>query len=145
MSKIYWKCVEEGQLLAEEKWIIQALNLIKKERNCLQIEKLQLESLKMQQSQRQEKLKIKTDIIPSTSIIELMKSNKKSNSGDLIMYEEMDAITSACNDEELHLAATTPVFGDMSEAENIETEEEEEEMDVMIDINMLMDSECDKS
>ncbi|KAF9794949.1 hypothetical protein SFRURICE_005184 [Spodoptera frugiperda] len=45
-TRLSQKIAEEAQLLAEEKWIIDALRKLKQQRNGLQIEKLHLENLR---------------------------------------------------------------------------------------------------
>ncbi|KAJ8709427.1 hypothetical protein PYW07_009253 [Mythimna separata] len=42
------RIAQEAQLLAEEKWIIDTLKKLKKQKNCLQIERLHLENLRTQ-------------------------------------------------------------------------------------------------
>ncbi|XP_022815487.1 uncharacterized protein LOC111348820 [Spodoptera litura] len=60
------KIAEEAQLLAEEKWIIDALRKLKQQRNSLQIEKLHLENLRA--SVLNEELKNSLSSAPSTVV-----------------------------------------------------------------------------
>ncbi|CAH4027366.1 uncharacterized protein LOC123709889 [Pieris brassicae] len=141
MSKLQWQIAQETQLLAEERWIIKALQLVKKERNSLQIERLSLESIKMQRTQGSQKVNKSTTNEPSASLIDIMKNFKKSNSEDMIVYEEN--MTTACNEEELNLTCSNSVFGHMSEEEDIE---EEEDLDFLIEnMNSIINTEPDKA
>ncbi|CAF4881207.1 unnamed protein product [Pieris macdunnoughi] len=140
MSKLQWQIAQETQLLAEERWIIKALQLVKKERNSLQIERLSLESIKMQRTQGSQKTNKSTSNEPSTSLIDIMKNLKQPNSGDMIVYEE--TLTTTCNEEELNLTCSNSIFGPMYEEEDME---EEEDLDFLMEnMNTIINTEPDK-
>lgn len=65
-TRLSQKIAEEAQLLAEEKWIIDALRKLKQQRNGLQIEKLHLENLRA--SVLNEELKNSLSSVPSAVV-----------------------------------------------------------------------------
>ncbi|XP_022127640.2 uncharacterized protein LOC111001886 [Pieris rapae] len=141
MSKLQWQIAQETQLLSEERWIIKALQLVKRERNSLQIERLSLESIKMQRTQGSQKLNKSSTHEPSASLIDIMKNYKKSNSEDMIVCEEH--MTTTCNEEKLNLTCSNSIFGPMSEEEDME---EEEDLDFLIEnMNTIINTELEKA
>ncbi|CAH0731296.1 unnamed protein product, partial [Brenthis ino] len=141
-QKLGFRISEEVQLLAEEKWIVEALAQIKNQRNCLQIERLHLESLKSKLKTSQSKnvpetnLNIQEDSVASTSAVNIMQtvSTGKANDKEMKINEEF------CNEEELNLMVSTPAFmkSNNNDDFNMEEDEEESDDDMFIDMNMLM-------
>lgn len=129
--KLNKRIAEETQLLAEEKWITDALSKIKKQRNCLQIERLHLESMKSQ-------LKLKKSAQQNSN----MESNVEQPSTESPTREfefEVPIINEDCNNEELNLS-----IGNLVDTVyyDVEVEEDEDEEingdDLLIDMNMFM-------
>ncbi|XP_038221230.1 uncharacterized protein LOC119839105 [Zerene cesonia] len=139
--KLQKHIAEETQLLAEEKWLIKTLNIIKKERNSLQIERLHLESLKMQAQGLQPKSS-NVEAEPSTSVVNLMQNTKGINSGETLVFEEDAEFANnvACNEESLNLTVTNSVFDKIND-DFIMEEDEDDDDDVIIDMNMLMNGQ----
>lgn len=128
---LFKRIAEETQLLAEEKWITDALSKIKKQRNCLQIERLHLESMKSQ-------LKLKKSAQQNSN----MESNVEQPSTESPTREfefEVPIINEDCNNEELNLS-----IGNLVDTVyyDVEVEEDEDEEingdDLLIDMNMFM-------
>ncbi|XP_041982830.1 uncharacterized protein LOC121735897 [Aricia agestis] len=145
------KLAEEMQLLAEEKWILDALNKIKKQRNCLQIERLQLESLKAEINSAPGEARTQSNNINETSptsanvqssTLDLMQSKRpKLDSGQSTEdIEQNHNYEMDCNMEELDLIVSTPVFKRPTDMDLFTEEEDSDDDDdnVAIDINMLM-------
>ncbi|CAG9568409.1 unnamed protein product [Danaus chrysippus] len=141
-QKLGHRISEEVQLLAEKKWIIDALAKIKNQRNSLQIERLHLESLKA-------KLNINTNKkdtdrskdtgveLSSSSALNLMQnynSGKKPILDDNSLQVDLND-EAMCNDEELNLGISNMDYGKI---ENMEEDEESDEENMLIDMNMLM-------
>ncbi|XP_004925798.1 uncharacterized protein LOC101745903 [Bombyx mori] len=129
--KLNKRIAEETQLLAEEKWITDALSKIKKQRNCLQIERLHLESMKSQ-------LKLKKSAQQNSNV----ESNVEQPSTESPTREfefEVPIINEDCNNEELNLS-----MGNLVDTVyyDVEVEEDEDEEingdDLLIDMNMFM-------
>lgn len=129
--KLNKRIAEETQLLAEEKWITDALSKIKKQRNCLQIERLHLESMKSQ-------LKLKKSAQQNSNV----ESNVEQPSTESPTREfefEVPIINEDCNNEELNLS-----IGNLVDTVyyDVEVEEDEDEEingdDLLIDMNMFM-------
>ncbi|XP_045503841.1 uncharacterized protein LOC123700639 [Colias croceus] len=139
--KLQKQIAEETQLLAEEKWLIKTLNIIKKERNGLQIERLQLESIKMQAQGLQPKTS-NVEAEPSTSAVNLMQTTKGISSSEKLAFEEEPEYANnvACNEESLNLNITDSVFDKINDDFNME-EDEDDDDDVIIDMNMLMNAQ----
>ncbi|XP_023954005.1 uncharacterized protein LOC112057716 [Bicyclus anynana] len=143
---------EEFQLLAEEKWIIETLNKLKQQRNSLQIERLQLESLKAKF--RPSSILTKPSV-PQVSVPEQPAPSKSAvNIVQIVTIKPADNIATVekrlddetCNDEELNLVVTNPIFNRHQNTDfNIEEDEEEEfdNTDFYIDMNMFMNGELE--
>lgn len=133
------RLAEETQLLAEEKWITEALNKIKKQRNCLQIERLHLEGMKAQVKIDLDKKGRENKPESSGPDISLANLQKPSNEFLVRLDEE------SCNKEKLNLAVNDNLFGNTLDLPSFNMEEEEEDddlsEDVFIDMNMLMNGE----
>ncbi|XP_072933096.1 uncharacterized protein [Epargyreus clarus] len=150
-SRSFIRIAEEVQLQAEQEWIVEALRRIKQQRNCLQIERLQLESLKAKLKEPESAPSKETkapDYNNHVSAVDMMNptlGNKRPNDE----FEGMEDDTT-CNDEELNLMVHHPLMGfnfqekvDAVFNYGYEEDEDDEEDDddgdnVMIDINMLM-------
>ncbi|XP_013191029.1 uncharacterized protein LOC106135313 [Amyelois transitella] len=163
-QRISFRIATESLLLAEEKWILEALKKIKTQRNCLQIERLQLESMKakMRSTEREscdgesilptsigETVPVSQlpsssttqDPVPTTSTANLMKNQGKITSSQIIEFEtNLWEVEAFCNEEALNLDVTNPVFTNPTREYNMEENDEEEEEldDVNIDMDMLM-------
>ncbi|CAG5056937.1 unnamed protein product [Parnassius apollo] len=141
------RVVEEAQLLAEQKWIIEALAKIRNQRNCLQIERLHLESLKAQlkgdtkNTDETKKIKEKIEDMPTTSAVNLMQSVPKNAEHNNVPGLGVTDEEIMCNEQELDLMISDCIFG--SHQDNLSCmEEDEEEDDIMIDMNMLMNGDA---
>ncbi|XP_045779405.1 uncharacterized protein LOC123876977 [Maniola jurtina] len=138
---------EEFQLLAEQKWILGALNKIKNQRNCLQIERLHLESMKSM-LKKNSKLSMpaspesqvpEEEIKEPTDALNLMQ-NSTAKGTEQNEVEELRLDGATVNDEELDLLVNNAVF-DMNLNQDIDMEEDDEEEnndDMFIDMNMFM-------
>ncbi|KAI5645052.1 histone deacetylase domain-containing protein [Phthorimaea operculella] len=151
------RIAEEAQLLAEEKWIIEALNQIKKQRNALQIERLQLES---HAAKLRQKKNLENKRTQASAQAEVAKEQQNppavqtpGKTRDNIQFEvpiaseALDALQildfDACNDEELDLAVSESVFSNEQRRNVQEYEEDDDEDDggdTLIDMNMFMNS-----
>ncbi|XP_045454489.1 uncharacterized protein LOC123663886 [Melitaea cinxia] len=145
-QKLGHKVSEEVQLLAEEKWIVDTLTKIKNQRNCLQIERLHLESLKAKLKGNTKKdaqetvTKLNEDGIATTSAVNLMQHVTTTKSAGEIVEKDLTIDDVFCNDQELNLMVTQPSFVQNSNNLdfNMEEDEEESDDDMLIDINMFM-------
>ncbi|KPJ15491.1 hypothetical protein RR48_09420 [Papilio machaon] len=143
MNRLGSNILEESQLLAEKKWILDALTQIKKQRNSLQIERLQLESIKYHlKGETNSNLETKTTVnvseVPTTSAVNLMQSAPKGNGiADAdkagLMDEEI-----ICNEQELDLLILSNCLYANQNVQNNMEEDEDDEEDVIIDMNMFM-------
>ncbi|KAL0818683.1 hypothetical protein ABMA28_008030 [Loxostege sticticalis] len=141
------RIAEETQLLAEEKWIVEALNKIKTQRNCLQIERLQLESMKSQLRKPATKgvAVAKIPDSPKTFTLSMMQnmSAPKPTAPNTPNRKFLEA-EAACNTEQLNLGVTHSVFNSTPSEQFVmeEDDEEEEEVedcdDLLLDMNMFM-------
>ncbi|CAK1594199.1 unnamed protein product [Parnassius mnemosyne] len=138
------RVIEEAQLVAEQKWIVEALAKIRNQRNCLQIERLHLESLKAQLKgdtkniDETKKIKEKIEDMPTTSAVNLMQSvpkNAEHNNGPGLGVTDEEIM---CNEQELDLMISDCIFGSNQDS----LEEDEDEDDIMIDMNMLMNGDA---
>ncbi|XP_050679433.1 uncharacterized protein LOC126975547 [Leptidea sinapis] len=143
---LHRRIAEESQLLAEEKWLIKTLAKIKNERNSLQIERLELESMKLRQSGTL--TSNVNDTASTKSVVNLMHNAQSAHSGDQIIFDciENNRGNNDCNTEPLNLRVTNSVFGDMCLDENCFEEEEDDDeddaaMDMIMDINMMMNGQ----
>nr|XP_032522139.1 uncharacterized protein LOC116773782 isoform X1 [Danaus plexippus plexippus] len=140
-QKLGYRISEEVQLLAEKKWIIDALAKIKNQRNSLQIERLHLESLKAKLNINTNKKDTNTSKdggveSSSSSALNLMKnynSGKKPILDDNLLQEDLND-EAMCNDEELNLGISNMDYGKIDNTE----EDEGSDEDMLIDMNMLM-------
>ncbi|XP_013147302.1 PREDICTED: uncharacterized protein LOC106110135 [Papilio polytes] len=142
MSRLGSNILEESQLLAEKKWILDALNQIKKQRNSLQIERLQLESkkchLKGETNSNFENKTTADNEVPGTSAVNLMQLAPRGNGiADIDKNGLMDEDI-ICNEQELDLLILSNCLYANQNAQNNMEEDEEDEEDVIIDMNMLM-------
>ncbi|RVE52558.1 hypothetical protein evm_002677 [Chilo suppressalis] len=142
----------EAQLLAEEKWILSALEKIKNQRNCLQIERLQLESMKNKlkssstskvKSPSHENHELKGGNTPVTFSLSMMqKAPDVEATCAVAARENFFEAEALCNNEKLDLNVTKPsqmTIDDLNTEECEEDFEEEEDVeDFLIDMNMLM-------
>ncbi|KAM3958877.1 uncharacterized protein ACR2FA_007055 [Aphomia sociella] len=153
----------EAQLFAEKKWIVGALRKIKTQRNSLQIERLQLESMKasLRQELHAEKHKEKVaDNKSPRSAARLMQDSPNIMSAHIIEYEptpNIEDLEALCNREELNLIVeepdflftifnlsdknANPDFGMEEDEEDNEDNEDENCDDVLIDMNMFMNGQ----
>ncbi|XP_026738666.1 uncharacterized protein LOC113501677 [Trichoplusia ni] len=152
---------EEKQLLAEEKWIIEILADINRNKNSLQIERLHFEHVKSQilKGNKTDPTDLnlltnldKNEALPSQiGIQELAEklsdknfwSEQPLNISGYEVAAGLDEV--ACNNEKLNLSMTTSVFAnrDLDSYDMEEEEDDEEEEDVgldncEIDMNMFM-------
>ncbi|CAH2053996.1 unnamed protein product, partial [Iphiclides podalirius] len=142
------RVVEEAQLLAEKKWIIEALAKIRNQRNCLQIERLHLESLKAQIKGAKKATVVDLKPVgeginvPSTSAVNLMQCAPKST--ELANVNGVGATDEDinCNQQELDLMISNCISNYSGDSLYCNMEEDEEDDDIMIDINMLMNGEA---
>ncbi|KAG6451350.1 uncharacterized protein LOC115444344 [Manduca sexta] len=134
--KLNQRIAEESQLLAEERWIKEALTKIKNQRNCLQIERLHLESMKGQLKLDADKFQNKSSAPEKPLSDEILGRRMR----DSIEFE-VPIIDEGCN-EELNLDVNNHGFGNLMEGNNFNIEEEEDEdmgdEDLLIDMNMFM-------
>ncbi|XP_053615408.1 uncharacterized protein LOC128678109 [Plodia interpunctella] len=163
-QRLSYRIAAESLLLSEEKWILDALKKIRTQRNCLQIERLQLESMRAKlrttdscegesilTTPVEEKNKFTnsnllqnsmyTDPVPSTSTVNLMRNQGKITSSQIIEFESnLLQVEEFCNEEALNLEVTNPVFTNMNAEYNMEENEEEDDEpeDVTVDMDMLM-------
>ncbi|CAG9793189.1 unnamed protein product [Diatraea saccharalis] len=144
------RVAEEAHLLSEEKWILEALDKIKKQRNCLQIERLQLESMKNQLKNSSNKI-VDNDVMiqsnlektPVTFTMDMMQKASGLEPQDIKAKEHLLVAESVCNKEELNLNVTNSSFSQIPaievDAEEYEDEYDEEDgEDLLIDMNMFM-------
>ncbi|KAJ2948013.1 hypothetical protein O0L34_g9807 [Tuta absoluta] len=158
MTRIEDHIAEEAQLLAEEKWLIEALQKIKRQRNCLQIERLQLESRLAKARLKNKRIGQttgKTDEPHKPQFTSTVQSTVATprRTRDSIEFEEpiaeevIDAVQNldfdACNDEELDLAVSKSVFSHelkKNVQEEYEEDDDDDGGDTLIDMNMFMNS-----
>ncbi|XP_034836125.1 uncharacterized protein [Maniola hyperantus] len=144
------KLSEEFQLLAEQKWILGALNKIKNQRNCLQIERLHLESMKavLKKNSKSSMPASPAPQIPEeeikepTDALNLMQ-NSTAKGAEHNEVEEIRLDGETVNNEELDLLVNNAVY-DLDHNQDIDMEEEDEEEDnddMFIDMNMFMNGE----
>ncbi|KAI8437289.1 hypothetical protein MSG28_011661 [Choristoneura fumiferana] len=145
------RIAEEKQLLAEEKWIIDALNKIRSQRNGLQIERLELESLKTQlMMSNRSLLSPSTTPAPSEpstldTALKMMTSNPSASRAPNTELEEAlfsQIVDTGCNEEALNLTVTNPVLSLNFENFNVEEEDDDasdESQDENTSDNMLID------
>nr|XP_026500087.1 uncharacterized protein LOC113403728 [Vanessa tameamea] len=148
-QKLGYRVSEEVQLLAEEKWIVDALTKIKNQRNCLQIERLHLESLKAKLKGNTKKdvpgtiVKDNEDSIATTSAVYMMQ-HVNTGKSDVETEEKVFSVNETfCNDEELDLMVTEPSLmpNPSSSDFNMEEDDDESDDDMFIDMNMLMNGQ----
>ncbi|XP_068619768.1 uncharacterized protein [Battus philenor] len=138
--------LEEAQLLAEKKWIMEALTKVRNQRNCLQIERLHLESLKAQMKGETKvnimvkKIEEENSNEPTQSAVNLMQSVPKYiNQPDITLGVTDEEIF--CNEQALDLMISNCIYANSQDSMSCNMEEdddEEEDDDIMIDMNMLM-------
>ncbi|XP_050355082.1 uncharacterized protein LOC126776530 [Nymphalis io] len=145
-QRLGYRISEEVQLLAEEKWIVEALTKIKNQRNCLQIERLHLESLKAKikgntkKDVAETRIKDNENSIATTSAVSMMQ-HVNTGKSDVETEKKVFSVTEAfCNEEELDLMVTDPILlANPSTSDfNMEEDEDESDDDMFIDMNMLM-------
>ncbi|XP_063382744.1 uncharacterized protein LOC134669129 [Cydia fagiglandana] len=144
-SRISVRLAEEKQLLAEEKWIINALSKVRKERNRLQIDRLELENQKMQLMKRSRSQATPArPESPSEKVMKLMSSASTSASipelEDLAHEISKEAL---CNEQELNLTVTNPLLSldyNMVE-EEVDSEGSDDADKVLLDMNMFMNGD----
>ncbi|CAH2095565.1 unnamed protein product [Euphydryas editha] len=151
-QKLGYRVSEEVQLLEEEKWIVDALTKIKNQRNCLQIERLHLESLKAKIKSNNKKDVSQTvtntneDSIATTSAVNLMQHVTTTKGAVETTENELNINDAFCNEQELNLMITQPSFVQNSNnLDFMEEDEEESDDDMLIDINMLMNGMSQKN
>uniref|UniRef100_A0A2A4K4X1 Uncharacterized protein n=1 Tax=Heliothis virescens TaxID=7102 RepID=A0A2A4K4X1_HELVI len=163
-ARLSQRIAEEAQLLAEEKWIIEALRKIKQQRNGLQIERLHLENLKATINKEELRHIISTDTVvnkdsetPQPPAAEVDTSTTAET--DIIPVSNLALFDGPvagiddemCNTETLNLSVTNSVFTSqhMSSLEMEEDDdddldnglEDDEDMEnCLIEMNMLMQS-----
>lgn len=141
--RINQRIAEEAQLLAEEKWIIDALKKIKAQRNGLQIERLHFESMRSKIIAEQNKSQSASGTsAEKPNLVELTDSQEiptpqndtlKSNVSTLMDYNEF------CNSEELNLAVSNSIFDNHLYGADCDEEEDEEDMEnCLLDMDLLM-------
>ncbi|GBP80127.1 hypothetical protein EVAR_55996_1 [Eumeta japonica] len=123
--------LERSQLLAEQRWLEEALRKIKSHRNALQIERLQLENMlhEVNNKKHQRTSNTKKDTVPSSS------SNHNEPQPNIttinLPYQDIDAlieqIENSCNEVELNLDVNS--HGQEYELGNTHMNSEEEDMD----------------
>lgn len=141
------RIVEEAQLLAEEKWIIDALKKIKVQKNGLQIERLHLESMREKlysnTNTTEEPSNIQTTGISTDAEMAEPAANRPQSY--TFSYDAANPSSSQldndqiCNTEELNLSVTNSVFN--ADPYNTPCDEEEDEEDMencLIDMGLLM-------
>ncbi|CAG9135421.1 unnamed protein product [Plutella xylostella] len=160
------RIAQEAQLLAEEKWIVDALRKIRSERNGLQIERLQLESMLTQLKYGKVSETATNDAVPqpigpqSTATLEEKLLQSRSDTMAMFsvsqpMVEKSSEVQildeGVCNFEELNLCVTNPVLNRKGalDSYNMDFDEEEEDDEnetdnVLIDMNMFMNSAQDQ-
>ncbi|XP_068619769.1 uncharacterized protein [Battus philenor] len=129
--------LEEAQLLAEKKWIMEALT---------KIERLHLESLKAQMKGETKvnimvkKIEEENSNEPTQSAVNLMQSVPKYiNQPDITLGVTDEEIF--CNEQALDLMISNCIYANSQDSMSCNMEEdddEEEDDDIMIDMNMLM-------
>lgn len=128
-KKLNNRVAEESQLLLEQKWLIDALAKIKSQRNCLQIERLVLESLKLQGK------------IGTAGSSNKQTPPQKPAMEYVDFTSGFDYDEEFCNNEQLNLETDRNMFSRMATRTPF-MEEDEEDLDnpddVVIDVNMLM-------
>ncbi|XP_063636057.1 uncharacterized protein LOC134806656 [Cydia splendana] len=145
-SRISVRIAEEKQLLAEEKWIINALTKVRKERNRLQIDRLELENQKMQLMKRSRSQATPArPETPSEKVMKLM--NSASTSASIPELEDLAHEISKealCNEQELNLTVTNPIlslnYNNMVE-EEVDSEGSDDADRVLLDMNMFMNGD----
>ncbi|XP_026754487.1 uncharacterized protein LOC113514588 [Galleria mellonella] len=157
MSRLYTtptlrvRIAREAQLYAEKKWILEALKKIKTQRNSLQIERLQLEGMKVSlkqeiQMEKQKGKKVETG--ESSSSATLLQKTPNITSTQIIEYEHtqnIEDLEALCNEEELNLVVHGTGSSNINNSDFcIEEDEEDNEDncdDVLIDMNMFMNGQ----
>ncbi|XP_026317888.1 uncharacterized protein LOC113228739 isoform X2 [Hyposmocoma kahamanoa] len=144
--------VEEIQLRAEERWILEALKNVRNQRNCLHIERLQLESLKVKLEKllRQPGDPMATrDQRPMTAedlqrqqqqqeIPSVPDMDDPQTSGTIapdMCFDEQE-----CNQVDLDLDVHRPPVLDQLFHEEYEDSEDESDDDVILDMDLLMNT-----
>ncbi|XP_075984560.1 uncharacterized protein LOC142982105 isoform X2 [Anticarsia gemmatalis] len=133
------RIAEEAQLLAEEKWIIDALKKIKMQRNALAIERLQLESIKGKILARAHN-KNQAPEAGSSSAEAAMSDAADKEPFDIDEHmRNMTDIDDPSNLEELNLTVTDSVFKSSNPYGGCDEEEEDEDLEnCLLDIDLLM-------
>ncbi|XP_021191047.3 uncharacterized protein LOC110376780 [Helicoverpa armigera] len=165
-ARLNQRIAEEAQLLAEEKWIIEALRKVKQQRNGLQIERLHLENLKATINREELRSIISSDIAvnkDSETAQSQSAEADKPTAPDYPLTEIIPVTNLAlldgpvagiddemCNTEKLNLSVTNSVFTNQHMA-SLDIEEDDDDLDnaleddedmenCLIEMNMLMQS-----
>ncbi|PZC77432.1 hypothetical protein B5X24_HaOG203382 [Helicoverpa armigera] len=165
-ARLNQRIAEEAQLLAEEKWIIEALRKVKQQRNGLQIERLHLENLKATINREELRSIISSDVAVNKDSETAQSQSAEADTPTAPDYPltEIIPVTNLalldgpvagiddemCNTEKLNLSVTNSVFTNQHMA-SLDIEEDDDDLDnaleddedmenCLIEMNMLMQS-----